>query len=92
MSMLMLLRDDAQSLSIDAVAGALGQIADLGVTEVTVLRDGARVAVVLQGWLLDPTLERAAVRLLTPSGGSGQVQILRPVVQLAVNPTGGGSS
>lgn len=90
MSMLMLLQDDAQGMSVDAAAGVLGQIADLGVTEVTILRDGARVAVVLQGWLLDPTLERAAVLLLTPAGR--QVRILRPVVQLAVNPTGGGSS
>ena len=66
------------------------RLADLGVTNVTVLRDADTVAVVLDGWAFSPTRSaRAAAAVL---GVASTCRVLQPVLDVAVsNPdvTGG---
>lgn len=86
MSMLALLREDSDGARLDTAAVEAGALAGLGVTEVTVLRDGTTVVVVLQGWLLDPQLADHALAVLEPARLAQPSRVLRPVVQLIVQP------
>lgn len=86
MSMLVLLREGPEGTDLDTAGVEAGALAGLGVTEVTVLRDGPTVAVVLQGWLLDPELADNALAVLEPARPGQVTRVLRPVVQLIVQP------
>ena len=61
-----------------------GKLADLGVTNVSVLRDERTTGIVLEGWAFD--LDRsteAAVRLVAEE--STAVRVLRPIVESALH-------
>lgn len=53
----------------------------LGVTTVSLARDGQTAAVILEGWAFDPTHPDAALAAL----GTREAQTLQPVVQMAVS-------
>lgn len=64
--------------------GIAQQLATLGVTSVSVLRDGQTTALALEGWAFDPDRsadEAAGIVAADPSA----VRILRPVVESAVH-------
>lgn len=61
-----------------------GKLADLGLTNVSVLRDERTTGIVLEGWAFD--LDRsteAAVRLVAEQ--STAVRVLRPIVESALH-------
>lgn len=63
--LLLLVPEAARAVSVgpNEVAG----LADLGVTDVTLMRDGDAIAVILEGWALEPAgAARAAARVLMP--------------------------
>lgn len=61
------------------------QLAALGVTNLSVLRDEHTTAVALEGWGFDPTRSgEAAARTLAAERNS--VRVLRPVIESAVHP------
>ena len=66
------------------------QLAALGVTNVSLLRDAETIAVLLEGWAFDPVRsERAAAAAL---GDASRCRVLRPALDVAVstmNQTGG---
>jgi hypothetical protein len=61
---------------------AAARLADLGVTHVSLLRDGETVAVVLDGWAFDPVVSSAAVR--GALGASGPVRALYPLAHVSL--------
>jgi hypothetical protein len=85
-------------LSVDRDDFSLGAsnmeaLARLGVTSVSLARDEATSAVILEGWALDPERHNAALAALGASADT--TRALKPVVQMAVSaaPThpGGGT-
>lgn len=62
---------------------ALEKLAALGVTSVALLRDGATVGLVLEGWVFDA--ERAQEAACVALGACDGVQTLRPLMQMAVS-------
>lgn len=65
------------------------RLAGLGVRHATVMRDAHTVAVILDGWSFDPLASAgAAVELV--AGPDRSCRVLRPVAQLAVEPTSAG--
>lgn len=60
------------------------QLAKLGVTDLSVLRDEQTTAISLAGWAFDPSRSaEAAARAVTTEGGT--VQVLRPVLESAIH-------
>jgi hypothetical protein len=59
------------------------RLATLGVTRVSLLRDGAGFGVVLEGWAFDPALIDEAVGVVFPTAAS-TVRVLREVERVAV--------
>lgn len=62
----------------------LGQLARLGITTVSVLRDDQLVGVVLDGWAFDPARSADAARTAVAGTEIG-VRMLRPLLQTAVS-------
>jgi len=80
--LLLLLGDDDRDAEIGPKVAQ--QLAALGVTDVSVLRDERTTAVSLEGWAFD--IHRSAdavVRLLTADPTA--VRVLRPVIESAVH-------
>lgn len=62
------------------------RLAELGVTNVTLLRDADTVAVLLDGWAFSPTRSaRAAAAVL---GDDSTCRVLQPVLDVAVSNAG----
>jgi hypothetical protein len=61
---------------------ALEKLVQLGVTNVSLLRDRTTVGLVLEGWAFDPKRARDAARAV--AGASEGVRTLRPLMQMAV--------
>jgi hypothetical protein len=66
---------------------ALGDLARLGVTSVSLLRDEQTVGLVLEGWALDPATADEAARAAAVS--RERIRALQPVMQMAISATGG---
>jgi hypothetical protein len=66
--------------SLDTLA--LECLSDLGVTSVTLLRDGTTAGLVLEGWALDPS--RAAEAASTVTGPRDRARALYQVAQMSV--------
>jgi hypothetical protein len=80
MAMLVLLLEDGGGMtSLDA--STAGRLGDLGITNVSVLRDESTVAVVLDGWAFDPAL--SAVEASAAFGGARPIF---PVLQTVLSP------
>jgi hypothetical protein len=63
---------------------ALERLAELGVTNVSLLQDASTSGVVLEGWAFDPT--RASEAASVVAGACEDVRTLHPLVQMAVSP------
>jgi len=61
----------------------LSQLARLGVTNVSLVRDERTVGVVLEGWMFDPA--RSACAAADAIGGVSRARTLHPVMHLAVS-------
>ncbi len=84
MAMLVLLLDEhAGVTSIDA--GTAAQLAELGVTNIALLRDDTTVGVVLDGWAFDPSESGAEAAAVL---GDGAKRLL-PVLQTVLTPSVG---
>ena len=59
------------------------QLAALGVTNVTLLRDAATVAIVLDGWAFNP--DRSARRAAAALGDAAECRVLRSALDMAVS-------
>jgi hypothetical protein len=62
---------------------ALADLARMGVTSVSLLRDDGTAGLVLEGWAFDPAWAERAARVAT--GGNGGVRTLKPVMHMAVS-------
>jgi hypothetical protein len=60
------------------------RLAPLGVTGITVVRDGNLTGLVLEGWAFDPARASIAADAITESGT--EVRLLQPILTLAVTP------
>ncbi|MEO7664497.1 MAG: hypothetical protein ABIV26_05170 [Candidatus Limnocylindrales bacterium] len=69
---------------------AAGQLAELGITRISLLADSSGIGVVLEGWAFDLARIDDAVRAMFP-GGSAGVRKLHEVELVAVPGTGGRS-
>jgi hypothetical protein len=58
-------------------------LAQLGVTNVALVRDEQTVGIVLEGWLFDPA--RSADRATSAVGATSGTRVLHPVLHLAVS-------
>lgn len=69
----------------------LGELARLGVTSVSLLRDEGMVGLVLEGWAFDPARSADAARAAVAGAETG-ARMLHPLVQMAVStaPASGG--
>jgi hypothetical protein len=71
-------------------ASALEELASLGITSVSLLRDSSIAGLVLEGWAFDARdVERAARAV---AGTSADVQTLRPLVQMSVSASAAAAS
>lgn len=66
------------------LAQTLGEVAELGITTVAVLRDDRLVGIVLDGWAFDPSRSAEAARTAI-AGAEADVRVLHPVQQTAVS-------
>lgn len=84
MAIVVLLKDGQDpAIVLTSLAGA--QLAALGVTSVSVVRDGRSVGVILEGWAFDPaSAPAAAAELFGPVGRP--VRTLREFIHVAVMP------
>ena len=64
--------------------GAVGRLAALGITRVSLLGDRSGYGVVLEGWAFDPARIDEAVRAVFP-GRSDAVRLFREIEQVAVS-------
>lgn len=63
---------------------SLGRLAELGITNLVLVRDEETVGLVLEGWAFDPTQSgRAALEALVDT--RVEARTLRPLTQLAVS-------
>jgi hypothetical protein len=86
MPMLIVLLDARDVTALDVATAT--QLASLGITQVTIARDAATEAVVLEGWAFDvPACGAEASRLI---GGSAVTRSLQPVLQTLISPGGSG--
>lgn len=60
-----------------------GQLAALGVTNVTLLRDADTVAIVLEGWAFNP--DRSARTAAAALGDATECRVLQPALDVAVS-------
>lgn len=65
-------------------AATVNALARLGVTGMSMARDSETVALVLEGWALDPARSGAVLAAL--EADDAQARALQPVVQMAVSP------
>ena len=70
---------------------AVGRLAALGITRISLLGDQSGFGVVLEGWAFDPARIDEAVRAVFP-GGSASVRILHEVELVALAPAPSGRS
>jgi hypothetical protein len=63
--------------------GFASELAQLGVTNIALVRDDQTVGVVVEGWLLDPALSAGAVANVV--GARSGVRTLHPVMEMAVS-------
>jgi hypothetical protein len=63
---------------------ALGELARLGVTSVSLLSDDGTVGLVLDGWAFDPARSAEAARAAVAGAETG-ARMLHPLVQMAVS-------
>lgn len=63
---------------------AVGRLAALGITRVSLLGDPTGIGVVLEGWAFDPALVDEAIRAVFPDG-SDAVRVFREIEQVAVS-------
>ena len=79
----------AESQAGDPVLGpsVAEQLANLGITRITLLRDVSSTAVVLEGWAFDPAGSDVALRALFPSGHAAP-RTYHEVEQVGVSWTG----
>lgn len=71
--------------AVEVGPGVAQELALLGVTSVSVLRDGHTTAVALEGWAFDiDRSAEAAVRVLAADPAA--VRVLRPIVESALHP------
>ena len=63
--------------------GAVCELAKLGVTDVSLLRDGPTVGIVLEGWLFDPA--RSAGAAAAALGAGDRAKSLQPLMRMAVS-------
>ena len=70
---------------------AVGRLAALGITRISLLQDRSGIGVVLEGWAFDPTRIDEAVQAVFP-GGSAGVRILHEVELVALAPAPSGRS
>ncbi len=92
MPMLVVLLDAQRDVAALDVATAI-RLASLGVTQVTIARDHATEAIVLEGWAFDVAACEAEARTLV--GGRAATRSLQPVLQTLITPErgpGGGIS
>jgi hypothetical protein len=64
---------------------SVAALARLGVTSMSIARDPSTIALVLEGWALDPTHHEAVLAALGADGAAARA--LQPIVQMAVSPT-----
>ena len=62
--------------------GAISELANLGVTNVSLLRDRTTVGIVLEGWLFDPAVSAEAAA--SAIGADSGVRSLQPVMHVAL--------
>lgn len=83
MPMLIVLLDARRDVAVLDVETA-NQLANLGVTQVTIARDETTEAVVLEGWAFDvPAYGAEAIELI---GGTSGTRSLQPVLQTLITP------
>jgi hypothetical protein len=63
---------------------ALGELARLGITSVSLLRDDGMVGLVLEGWAFDPARSAEAARAAIAGAENGG-RTLHPLVHMAVS-------
>ena len=63
---------------------ALGELARLGITSVSLLRDERMVGLVLEGWAFDPARSAEAASAAVAGADTG-ARTLHPLVQMAVS-------
>jgi hypothetical protein len=80
---MMVLLLDARNGDLELGAAAVSELAKLGVTNLSLLRDHSTVGVVLEGWLFDPAryADAAATAIAAEDGAKG----LQPVMHMAVS-------
>ena len=81
MAMMLVLLDAKTEFSVRQ--DVVEQIARLGVTSVSVVRDSDTIGVVLEGWLFDPP--RSAGAAASAIGGARRARVLHPVLEMAVS-------
>jgi hypothetical protein len=80
---------DAADGDVNLGDAVISELAKLGVTNVSLLRDRATVGIVLEGWLFDPA--RSADAAAAAIGAGSGLKSLHPVMHMAVaNCTEGG--
>lgn len=86
---MILLLFDAADGDVNLGDSVVSELARLGVTSVSLLRDRATVGIVLEGWLFDPA--RCADAAAAAIGAADGLKSLQPVMHMAVaNATNGG--
>jgi len=86
-----ILPDAARELSLGPTA--LGRLAELGITNVALLRDEETVGLVLEGWAFNPDRSAKAVHEVV-AGTTEGARTFHPITQMAVSacPPGGGTT
>jgi hypothetical protein len=83
-TMLVLFESDGADVTVDPAA--IDELAALGVTHLTLVRDERTVGVVLEGWALDPAGSTHAA-LAALAGHNGSARVLSPLGELAFSIT-----
>ena len=72
---------EGQDVPLDAAA--IARLSELGITQVTLVRDGDTAGLVVQGWAFDSTHSAAAVGVVLGIEGRS----FQPLFELAVSPS-----
>ena len=67
---------------------AVGLLAELGITRLSLLGDPNAFGIVVEGWAFDPSRIQEAVRAMFPET-SHAVRVFREIEHVAVSPTAG---
>lgn len=81
-TMVVLFETDEPEASLDA--STLGELSELGVTNLALVRDERTVGIVLEGWAFDPAISAGAALSALAGDGRG-VRALYPVGEMAVS-------